>query len=117
MLEPTKAHPTRNIEIHFIGPEENKDRAFETLLSLGFAEVSGSIPWREAFADISEDKLTGNILAGARHKAGLSQKQLTDLTGIPQRHISEMENGRRTIGRKNAKLLARALDTNYRVFL
>jgi transcriptional regulator with XRE-family HTH domain len=57
------------------------------------------------------------IFSGARHRAGLSQKQLADLTGVYQRHISEMENGRRAIGKKNAKLFAKALDTDYRVFL
>jgi transcriptional regulator with XRE-family HTH domain len=47
----------------------------------------------------------------------MTQIQLAERTGIPQRHLSEMENGKRTIGRKNAKLFAKALNTDYRVFL
>jgi ribosome-binding protein aMBF1 (putative translation factor) len=100
-----------------IGPEANKAQAIDALLSLGFSEASDSIPWRDAFPALSDYGLVGHILSGARHKAGLSQKQLFDLTGVHQRHISEMENGRRTIGKKNAKLFAKALDTDYRVFL
>ena len=117
MLEPTKAHPTKRIEIFMIGPEANKAQAIDALMSLGFSETPGSIPWRDAFSDLSDDALVGHILSGARHKAGLSQKQLADMTGVHQRHISEMENCRRTIGMKNAELFAKALDTDYRVFL
>jgi transcriptional regulator with XRE-family HTH domain len=32
------------------------------------------------------------------------------LSGIPRRHISEMENGRRSIGKQIAKRLAHALN-------
>jgi plasmid maintenance system antidote protein VapI len=40
------------------------------------------------------------------------------MSGIPQRHISEMENGKRQIGRERAKKLADALHVaDYRVFL
>jgi ribosome-binding protein aMBF1 (putative translation factor) len=99
------------------GPEANKDQAIDALMSLGFTAVSDPIPWRDAFSEISDETLVGNILSGARHKAGLSQKQLADSTGVHQRHISEMENGKRPIGKKNARLFAKALDTDYRVFL
>jgi len=54
---------------------------------------------------------------GARQKEGLTQKQAADLTGIPQRHISEMENGKRTIGKERAKILGKALNISYKVFL
>ena len=39
------------------------------------------------------------------------------LSAVTQRHISEMENGKRPIGKENAKRLAAALHTDYRVFL
>lgn len=117
MLAHTKAHPTKNIKIQLTGPANKKAQAMEALLSLGFKEVSDSIPWRDAFSDLTDNELVGNILIGARQKAGLSQKQLADVTGVHQRHLSEMEHGKRTIGKKNAKLFAQALDTDYRVFL
>ncbi|MDR3632006.1 MAG: helix-turn-helix transcriptional regulator [Desulfocapsaceae bacterium] len=39
------------------------------------------------------------------------------VAGIPQRHVSEMENGKRPIGKETAKRLSKALHTDYRVFL
>lgn len=56
-------------------------------------------------------------LQGYRYRENLTQKQLADLAGIPQRHISEMENGKRPIGKENAKKLAKVLNADYRFFL
>jgi transcriptional regulator with XRE-family HTH domain len=56
-------------------------------------------------------------LGGARVKEGITQRELAELTRIPQRHISEMENGKRTIGKERAKKLAEVLKVNYKVFL
>jgi plasmid maintenance system antidote protein VapI len=39
------------------------------------------------------------------------------MIGIPQRHISEMENGKRPIGKEMAKRLGKALNIGYKVFL
>ncbi|MHB8810925.1 MAG: helix-turn-helix domain-containing protein [Desulfobulbaceae bacterium] len=47
----------------------------------------------------------------------MTQKQLAALTGIPQHHISEMENGKRCIGKERAKKLATALHCDYRRLL
>jgi len=46
----------------------------------------------------------------------LTQRQLAEKSGIPQRHISEMENGKRSIGKENARRLAAALNADYRAF-
>lgn len=113
----TKKRPIETIEIKFIGPIVNMARAIEALRPMGFVDKSDAVPWREAYPECSEEQLTCRALAGARSREGLTQVQLSKLTGIPQRHISEMENGRRTIGKKNAKLFAEALKTDYRVFL
>jgi DNA-binding XRE family transcriptional regulator len=56
-------------------------------------------------------------LRAYRHREGLTQKQLAELSGIPQHHISEMENGKRTIGKERAKKLAAALNCDYRRLL
>jgi len=56
-------------------------------------------------------------LAGARYREGLTQIALSRLSGIPQRHISEMENGKRSIGKEMAKRLGKALNISYKVFL
>jgi len=40
-----------------------------------------------------------------KSKGGMTQQELSELTGTPQSHISEIENGRRQIGKKRAKIL------------
>lgn len=113
----TKKHPIETIEIRFIGPIVNMARAIKTLKPLGFVGTSDAVPWRDAYPEYNEGQLTGKTLAGIRSREGVTQIWLAENTGIPQRHISEMEHGKRTIGKKNAKLLARALNTDYRIFL
>ena len=80
-------------------------------------DTSDSVPWRKAYPECSEAQLIGKALAGARYREGLPQMQLAELTGIPQRHISEMENGKRPIGKEMAKRLGKALNIGYKVFL
>ncbi len=57
------------------------------------------------------------VLAGARGKEGITQRELARRVGIPQRHISEMERGKRPIGKEMAKKMAKALKIDYRVLL
>ncbi|NWH05590.1 helix-turn-helix transcriptional regulator [Desulfobacter latus] len=114
MLGHTKKPP---IELRFIGPPENREKAINALQALGFADVSGLIPAGELFEDFKEDSLPGLALLGARTKEGVTQKQLSELTGISQAHISEMENHKRTIGKKRARILGKALKISYKVFL
>ena len=113
----TKKHHTRTIELKFIGPIANMAQAIETLKPLGFVGTSDIVPWRDAYPECSEEQLIGKALAGARYREGLTQIQLAELTGIPQRHISEMENGKRTIGKEMAKRFGKALNISYKVFL
>ena len=56
-------------------------------------------------------------LRAYRHREGLTQKRLAELSGIPQHHISEMEHGKRTIGKERARRLAEALHCDYRRLL
>ena len=48
-------------------------------------------------------QLPGVCLAGARHREGFPQRKSAGLTCISQRHIFEMETGKRTIGKERAK--------------
>ena len=75
--------------------------------------------WIDAvkYFDLDNPDKKGAFIKGARYRESLTQKQLSDKTGIPTRHISEMENGKRTIGKLNAKKLADALNCDYRRFL
>jgi len=57
-------------------------------------------------------------LRAYRTREALTQKDLSVMTGIPQRHISEMENGKRAIGRERARKFAKALNvSDHRLFL
>lgn len=77
-----------------------------------------SIPWREtAKGEIKKYTEVGVMVRGGRYKAGLTQKELAELVGIKPHHVSEMENGKRTIGKEMAKRLAAVLKVDYRVFL
>lgn len=67
--------------------------------------------------EVFSDKTPGTMLRGARFKEDLTQVQLAEASGIPRRHISEMENNRRSIGKERAKRLAEVLRVDYRVFL
>jgi DNA-binding XRE family transcriptional regulator len=57
------------------------------------------------------------VLRVLRLREGLTQKRLAELSGIPQHQISEMENGKRSIGKERAKRLAEALHCDYRQLL
>ncbi|MFM8314892.1 MAG: helix-turn-helix transcriptional regulator, partial [Deltaproteobacteria bacterium] len=48
---------------------------------------------------------------------GLTQAQLADKLNIPQSNISQIETGKRSVGKNLAKRLSRIFNLDYRVFL
>lgn len=100
-------------------PNTMREKALESLKILGctIIEEEASIPWREAFPGGYLNDKPSVMLRGARGREELTQEQLAQTSGIPRRHISEMENGKRPIGKENARKLAKALKTDYRLFL
>jgi hypothetical protein len=58
------------------------------------------LPWREAFPGIREEHLPGISLQGGADQGRNDTDRLSELTGIPQRHLSMMEHGKRPIGKK-----------------
>jgi len=114
----TKPHPSDTLcTLAFVGPADHAQAARDALQALGFQEARDTVSWRECFPAWSDAQLPGVTLAGARAKEGLAQVQLARLTGIPQRHISEMEHGKRPIGKERAKKLAEVLKVDYHIFL
>jgi len=107
------------VALRLVGPAQNRRKALASLRALGFVAVDEEsvVSISELFPDTTGDKKPGRILAGARGKEGLTQKQLAEKCGIPQGHISEMEQGRRPIGPKSAKTFGAALNIGYKVFL
>ncbi|MFO7987726.1 MAG: helix-turn-helix transcriptional regulator [Desulfatiglandaceae bacterium] len=114
MLGPTKEH---HIEARFKGPLEKIQELARFARTLGLDEPAGSLPWRDLFIDFEDEPSYSIALKGARGKEGLTQKELAQKTGIPQSHISSMENGKMTIGKERAKRLAKVLRVNYKIFL
>lgn len=77
-----------------------------------------NISWREAAKkDIRKHSEGGQMLRGCRFKAEVSQREVSEALGISQHHISEMENGKRPIGKEMAKRFAEFFKTDYRLFL
>ena len=78
----------------------------------------GAVPWREALKEvIANGGEAATSLRGARGRDGMTQVELAEKLGIPQQNISEMESGKRPIGKAMAKRLAAIFRVNYRVFL
>lgn len=59
----------------------------------------------------------GVMLRGLRAREGISLRELAERTGVDENNLSNMELGRRPIGRVMAKRLAKQLGTDYRLFL
>ena len=79
-------------------------------------------PWEEAipWRTLAEERIVrhteeGLVLRGARYRAGISQKELSKRCGISQENLSRMENGKRAIGVKVAKKLAKILSVDYKL--
>jgi len=119
MLAHTKKHRTDRVALRLVGPARNRRKALDWLRVLGFEAIEEDrfVAVSELFPEAAGAKKPGRILAGARGKEGLTQKQLAEKCGIPQGHISEMERGRRPIGMKTARSLGAALKIGYKVFL
>ncbi len=114
MLEPTKKSITTDfVEVRFRIPKNHLEEAKKAMAGLGAQEAAESVPWRAVFPHFD----AGVTLRGARKREGLTQRRLAGLLGISQAHISEMEHGKRPIGKEMAKRLAKVLQVDYRVFL
>ena len=114
MLERTKKPLTESIQ--FYGSPMAISRLRKYAHTAGAIEASDSI----LATSVSPELVTnphGTYLKGIRYREELTQDQLAKATGIVRRHLSEMENGKRTIGKENAKKLAAALHVDYRMFL
>jgi len=57
------------------------------------------------------------MLRGARFRESMTHAQLATASGILRRHITDMENNRRPIGKQAARKLAEVLKVDYRAFL
>jgi ribosome-binding protein aMBF1 (putative translation factor) len=106
------------IDLHITGPAGKKQEALLALRGLGYMEKTEQAPsLRDAFPSEIRENEGSVCLKVERERKGITQTELSAITGIPQPHISQMERGKRPIGKKIAHQLARALQVDYRVFL
>ena len=125
MLELMKRQTTDDsVDIYLRGvPSEKAEmvkEAIEKILKLAGMPLKSMEEYDDRLYSIEEvfpDFHIGHALRGLRSREGLTQKQLAEMIGAKPSHISEMENGKRPIGKEMAKRLARALRTEYKVFL
>lgn len=76
-----------------------------------------AVLWRQAFPNYSDAMITGVSLRESRKLLELTQHQLSQRTGISQRQISALENGKQLMTEAMAKKFAEVLQVDYRVFL
>jgi ribosome-binding protein aMBF1 (putative translation factor) len=70
-----------------------------------FVAIESTQYWKEM-----EKNRIGNLLAGARLKASMTQAQLAEKLGIRQNMVSDYEHGRRTYSDAMAKRLSKTLN-------
>ncbi len=117
MLERTRKRLTEKpMEARFIGTKEKIIKLREYARQIGLYDATEIVGVEEAFPEYAANP-AGTVLSGYRSREGLTQTELSRQTGIPQRHISEMETGKRPIGRESARKLATALNCDYRMLL
>jgi DNA-binding XRE family transcriptional regulator len=118
-----KRHTERLVEVRFRGPKASIEKLRRAAITLKITDLSDQGLEEKDFytpEELSPElgwNRGGVSLRGARGKEGITQKQLADQVGIAQHHISEMENGKRPIGKEMAKKFATILAVDYRVFL
>jgi len=124
MLALTKERTTKGFaDIRLRVPAKDASRiiqAIEKFLALaGMPVQQVGESGRELYSleEVFPDMHPGHTLRGARLHNDLTQKRLAEIIGVKPSHISEMEHGKRPIGREMAKRLASALNTDYKVFL
>jgi len=72
-----------------------------------YLPVESTEYWQEM-----EKNRIGNLLAGARLKADLTQAQMAEKLGIRQNMVSDYERGRRTYSDAMAKRISKTLSVN-----
>lgn len=132
MSERTKKPLTNNlieVTVHgdtstkFIIPQHKSLRLFNFLNSIQSSEQSSDekddrICANEFFKNLDKKYgKTGVTIQGLRFRDGLTQKNLAQKLGIHQTHVSQIENGKRVVGKNLAQKLAKVFNTDYRLFL
>ena len=88
-MEHTNVPCTDAITLSFSVPVSLVAEVRDFMRQRGIDEQQALIPWREALG-LEDAELPATFLRGARYREGLTQQALSEMTGVPKRHISEM---------------------------
>jgi len=106
---------------HIHRSEQEKLNSFLKKLDVPAKEITPwdeATPWETLAKDrIEKYKKAGLVLRGARYRKSISQSKLAQESGVSQNEISKIENGKRGIGEKVAKKLAKPLKIDYMLLL
>lgn len=77
-----------------------------------------TVSWEKLAKDrIEKYKKAGLVLRGARYRENMSQLELAKKSQVHQNEISKIENGKRSVGKKVAQRLAKALNFDYKLLI
>lgn len=108
-----------NPNTKFVIPRSASPKLLDFLRALqSHDENAELVPADEVFKDLDEKYgKTGTTIRGLRVRDGITQKNLAQKLAIHQTHISQIENGKRVVGKNLARKLAKVFRTDYRLFL
>jgi ribosome-binding protein aMBF1 (putative translation factor) len=83
------------------------------------ADEGPAVPWREALGNVlaKHGGEVATMVRACREAKDMTQQALADAVGLHKSNISEIERGKRPVGKALARKLAAALDADYRMFL
>ena len=91
--------------------------AYEVEVKRALARPQG-IDASDVFDELTRERgKAASLLRGVRVRENLSQVEFAKLIDVTQANLSNMERGRRPIGKAIAKRIASAFDVDYRYFL
>ena len=83
-------------------------KKYDVVVFSDVAEESVPVEGTEFWKEMEKNRI-GNLLAGARLKAGLTQAQVAEKVGVRQNMISDYERGRRRFSPAMARRLSKVL--------
>ena len=111
----------QEMSYHIPSSAKTKLNSFLKELDISKNEIvpwEDATPWELLAKDrIEKHKKAGLVLRGARFRENMSQVKLAEISGVHQNEISKIENGKRGVGEKVAKKLAKPLKINYLLLL
>lgn len=124
MLELTKKQTTGRyaeicirVPVAQVGKIVEATKGFLRLAGHEVREVNDEGEELYSVAEVFPESHPGTILRGLRVREDLTQKELAQKAKLKPHHISEMENGKRPMGKEVAMRLAEALNADYRVLM